>query len=76
MDARRSGANLLACSARTNGMSWRTSCGSQSGPKVIVAYATSGGSTLGIAERIAARLREAGLRVELHGAVAKRLAAG
>lgn len=39
-----------------------------SGPEVIVAYATSGGSTLGIAERIATRLRHAGLRVELHSA--------
>jgi menaquinone-dependent protoporphyrinogen oxidase len=40
------------------------------GAEVIVAYASEHGSTMGIAERIAARLRQAGLRVELHSAAA------
>ena len=45
------------------------------GPRVLVAYATRAGSTRGIAERIAATLRDAGLRVWLSCADAQ-LAAG
>ena len=38
------------------------------GPHVLIAYATRYGSTTGIAERIAAALREAGIRVTLRRA--------
>jgi menaquinone-dependent protoporphyrinogen oxidase len=46
------------------------------GPEVLVAYATRYGSTRGVAERIAATLRDAGIRVTLSAADVAGPAAG